>query len=356
MRKTRASSHAISGVFVFLLLGIFALMATVMVLLGVRAYRGTVERSGVHANERIAAAYLRGKLRAADEAGGFRVETREAFAAGEDGETVSLGPVETLVLSREMHYVTRYYVYGGVLRRDFADESAPFEPQGGAELCDAGLAGEGPALTARREGGSLVVTLAVSGATNLPAVETLEGLDTVLLSGWGAYETGRLYVWNGSLMRQGIGGEAFDPARGEVLCPAASMTAVLEPGSVPLDENGGYLFDSDGSVIVHDGTLTLTIEADPADLDCETLNGVQTVVVRHAPGAAQERVTRLFVWDGHLCESAQDPGEAFDPTYGEPVCEALALELLPRGSLTEVRLQMPGGDWLEFNCAMRSPQ
>ena len=37
-------SHAISGVFVFLLLGIFAVFSTVMVLLGARAYKGAADR------------------------------------------------------------------------------------------------------------------------------------------------------------------------------------------------------------------------------------------------------------------------------------------------------------------------
>ena len=38
-------SHAISGVFVFLLLGVFAVFSTVMVLLGAKAYRAAAARS-----------------------------------------------------------------------------------------------------------------------------------------------------------------------------------------------------------------------------------------------------------------------------------------------------------------------
>ena len=44
MKRTTSSSHAISGVFVFLLLGIFAVFSTVMVLLSARAYKGAVDR------------------------------------------------------------------------------------------------------------------------------------------------------------------------------------------------------------------------------------------------------------------------------------------------------------------------
>ena len=35
--KQKLSSHAVSGLFVFLLLGVFAVFSTVMVLLGVKA-------------------------------------------------------------------------------------------------------------------------------------------------------------------------------------------------------------------------------------------------------------------------------------------------------------------------------
>ena len=40
--------HSMQGVFVFVLLGLFAVMSTLMVLLGAQMYRGTVDRA-VHA-------------------------------------------------------------------------------------------------------------------------------------------------------------------------------------------------------------------------------------------------------------------------------------------------------------------
>ena len=59
-------SHTISGVFVFFLLGVFAVSATLMVLLGAQAYKSGADRGEMHSAQRIASSYLRGKLREAD--------------------------------------------------------------------------------------------------------------------------------------------------------------------------------------------------------------------------------------------------------------------------------------------------
>ena len=48
------NNHAISGVFVFLLLGIFAIFSTIMVVMGAKAYRGMVEKADVHNSIRVA--------------------------------------------------------------------------------------------------------------------------------------------------------------------------------------------------------------------------------------------------------------------------------------------------------------
>ena len=67
MRRVTQYKHSISGVFVFLLLGIFAISATVMVLLGAQSYKGAANRTADHNAERIAASYIRSKLREADD-------------------------------------------------------------------------------------------------------------------------------------------------------------------------------------------------------------------------------------------------------------------------------------------------
>ena len=129
MREERAKvpvSHSVSGVFVFLLLGIFALFGTAMVLLGVQAYRKTAENGGVHHVARITSSYLRSMVRSEDETGALRLEEAEGI------------PVLTLI-SRydEEEYATRLYVWEGALRESFAETSEPFKPADGEEVCEA---------------------------------------------------------------------------------------------------------------------------------------------------------------------------------------------------------------------------
>lgn len=118
------SSHAISGVFVFLLLGIFAVFSTVMVLLSARAYKGAVDRLADHSAARIAPAYLRSMVRADDETDVISVED----AAG-----------VTAVTLRNVYdgeaYVTRIYCCDGTLREWFSEEASQFIPEEGESVC-----------------------------------------------------------------------------------------------------------------------------------------------------------------------------------------------------------------------------
>ncbi len=121
----RNSTHTVSGVFVFLLLGLFALSATVMVLLGAQAYRGIAARAEEHNGGRIAAAYVRGKLREAD-AGGMILT-----------EDLNASPVLT-VRREDEETVTLLFVRDGMLWEwyTFEDlfEEASFDPVTGAPL------------------------------------------------------------------------------------------------------------------------------------------------------------------------------------------------------------------------------
>ena len=54
-------------VFVFLLLGLFAVFGTVLTLLGAKAYNEAAARTGIHNSARISSAYIRTMLRADDE-------------------------------------------------------------------------------------------------------------------------------------------------------------------------------------------------------------------------------------------------------------------------------------------------
>lgn len=117
-------SHAISGVFVFLLLGIFAIFSTVMVVMAAKAYRGMVDNSATHNSMRVASSYIRTMLRSNDETGVLRIEDVEG--------------VQTITMENDWEdiYVTRIYLYEGKLREWFALADIPFAPANGESVCD----------------------------------------------------------------------------------------------------------------------------------------------------------------------------------------------------------------------------
>ena len=142
MRKYLPSSHNISGAFVFMLLGVFAVFSTVMVLLSANVYTGTVDRLAAHNAMRIAPAYVRSMLRADDETGA--VSVRE-----EAGLT-------TVVMENEYDgdaYVTRIYCYDGMLYEWFSDADREFVPEEGETVCACG------GMTAELQSGMLTVSL-----------------------------------------------------------------------------------------------------------------------------------------------------------------------------------------------------
>ena len=128
MRRQKAGSHAISGVFVFLLLGLFAIFAVVMVLLGAGTYSRTTESAEAHNEQRVAPSYIRTMIRGHDEAGGVQTERlsgilRENEDTGENWtEQVDL---DAIVLTDETA-VTRLFVYNGWLYECTEVSSDPY--------------------------------------------------------------------------------------------------------------------------------------------------------------------------------------------------------------------------------------
>lgn len=126
MKKQRMIPHAISGVFVFLLLGVFAVLAVVTVLMGAYSYRNISARADMDNNGRMATAYLRSMLRARDEAGAVELEQAES------GDTILLHSKYG-----DEAFITRIYVYDGVLRELFTAEEDVFDPGVGEKVCSA---------------------------------------------------------------------------------------------------------------------------------------------------------------------------------------------------------------------------
>ena len=125
MMKTASPRHTITGLFVFLLLGMFALFSTVMVLLGARVYRSTAERQTAHNAERLAPSYIRSMVRSADQQSLLSIESD-----GSGNDTLLISQV----FDDEL-YLTRIYCHDGVLREWLAGSDMEFVPEDGEVVC-----------------------------------------------------------------------------------------------------------------------------------------------------------------------------------------------------------------------------
>lgn len=124
--KRKGGGHAISGVFVFMLLGVFAVFSTLLVLLCTQAYRNTVDQTAAHRDERIIQSFMRNTLRAED--------SRNAFG------TTTIDGVDALTITTDFDgeiYVRYLYCYDGSLRDLFIGADDTFYPAFGEEVCPA---------------------------------------------------------------------------------------------------------------------------------------------------------------------------------------------------------------------------
>ena len=120
------TGHGMQGVFVFVLLGLFALMSTLMVLLGAQMYRGTVQNAAANNENRLLGAYVRSMVRAEDAAQAVVVEDHDGAPA--------------LALYEDIDgdaYVTWLYLYEGQLRELFTDVGYGFNPDSGVVVAPA---------------------------------------------------------------------------------------------------------------------------------------------------------------------------------------------------------------------------
>lgn len=151
MNKGKAGkSHIISGLFVFLILGIFAVFSTLLVLLGANAYRGTVDKSAYRSEERILRSFIRGAVQADDARNVIFVGSEEGrdvirFEYDFDGEA----------------YVKRLYCADGALRELFTSADREFVPNEGEPIIDA------EQMRAEVQNGLLTVTLTDSDGEEL---------------------------------------------------------------------------------------------------------------------------------------------------------------------------------------------
>lgn len=118
--------RAASGVFVFLLLGVFAAFAMLLALLGARAYQTTVEKSEAHTAARVLENFVINAVRADDAANAVSIE--------------NLNGVEALHITCDTDgeiYDKWVYCYEGSLRELFVERAYGFEPADGEQICAA---------------------------------------------------------------------------------------------------------------------------------------------------------------------------------------------------------------------------
>lgn len=124
--KRNGVQHSMQGVFVFVLLGLFAVMSTLMVLLGAQMYRNTVEHATGNNEGRVLTAYVRSMVRAQDTADSVRVEDYDGMKA--------------LAMTSELEgqvFTTWLYCYEGELYELFTSGTDPLSPEKGTAICAA---------------------------------------------------------------------------------------------------------------------------------------------------------------------------------------------------------------------------
>ena len=122
----RTVQHSMQGAFVFVLLGFFALLSTLMVLLGAQMYRNTVDHAAKNNEGRVLGAYVRSMVRAEDALDAVSIEEHDG--------------VKALAMYEEIDgegYVTWLYEYEGQLYEQFTDADREFSPQSGTAICAA---------------------------------------------------------------------------------------------------------------------------------------------------------------------------------------------------------------------------
>ena len=124
--KHPSSSHSIHGAFIFLLIGLFAVSAVTLTLIGTRVYRRVTDSSTQNSGAQVVLSYLCNKVRTFDAQGGVQLAQRDALPALCLYETIEGEPYETAI-----------YAYQGSIWERFASRSEPFDPKGGERLTEA---------------------------------------------------------------------------------------------------------------------------------------------------------------------------------------------------------------------------
>ena len=124
--KQSGMSHAISGVFVFVLIGVFALTALALTLVGTRVYQRVTSTSVANGDTQLVLSYLCNKVHNYDHTDGVRLESRDGL--------------DMLCLREELEgetFETTIYAYNGAIWERFGEAGKSFDPEEGQRLVEA---------------------------------------------------------------------------------------------------------------------------------------------------------------------------------------------------------------------------
>lgn len=124
--KSGSINHNIGGLFTFALVGVFAVLAMLLAVIGINAYQSVIDRTQLVNETRASVSYVTNKVRSGDLSGRVRVDTYEG------GDMLVIGQE-----SLDETYETRIYMYDGTLREQLYDSyDEEFYPEDGEELID----------------------------------------------------------------------------------------------------------------------------------------------------------------------------------------------------------------------------
>ncbi len=123
LRRNAPAPARIPLVFIFLLIGLFAVSSLTLTLIGMRVYRGVTAEADLNGDAQILLSYVSNKVHAYDAAGGVTVDERGGRPALCLHETIDGTPYETVI-----------YWYQDAVWERFAPSGEPFDPSDGERL------------------------------------------------------------------------------------------------------------------------------------------------------------------------------------------------------------------------------
>lgn len=136
--RVERASNPVSGLFVFVIMGVFAMLALLIVVLGAQVYQRIIDRGETSAGMRIALSYVANKVRGMDADGAI--------------EVTEIGGIPVLILQETVDdelLLTHIYHYEGELKEQYGYAGDEFELEFGdtlTRLDDFSIRQEGPMI------------------------------------------------------------------------------------------------------------------------------------------------------------------------------------------------------------------